>query len=97
MFFVLFIIDYPVPTISAPNPKNDFECAKLDDGTWKMTGYEGTSKSMNMPSKIDGIAVTSIGDFAFFANALTSVIIPNSVTDLNSDAFDQSVKITRTP
>jgi len=40
-----------------------------------------------IPSEIDGMTVTGIGDYAFFNLQLTSVIIPSSVTGIGISAF----------
>ena len=40
-----------------------------------------------IPSRIDGIAVTTIGDAAFSGSVVTSVEIPNGVTTIGATAF----------
>ena len=41
-----------------------------------------------IPDKIDGLPVTSIGEYAFeYCSGLTSVTIPDSVTSINKWAF----------
>lgn len=40
-----------------------------------------------IPSKINGVAVTIIGDNSFNGNQLTSISIPNSVTNIKLQAF----------
>ncbi|OAV40062.1 leucine-rich repeat protein [Clostridium saccharobutylicum] len=58
------------------------------DGSYKITGYTGTSKNVIIPSQIDGISVTSIGDDAFRNwSSLTSITIPSSVTSIGNAAF----------
>ena len=50
----------------------------------------------NIPSEIDGVKVTGIGDFAFFwCEALTSVTIPDSVTLIGGFAFGDCKSLTR--
>ncbi|WP_280524910.1 leucine-rich repeat protein [Vibrio sagamiensis] len=39
--------------------------------------------------------MTTIGEYAFSSNKLTSVTIPDSVTTIGVEAFDDSVKIKR--
>lgn len=51
-------------------------------------GYTGTETELVIPSEIEGLPVTEIAMDAFGNNeAITSVIIPDSVTDIGSDAF----------
>jgi hypothetical protein len=45
--------------------------------------------AVTIPSSVDGIPVTGIGEYAFFNNrtSLTSVIIPYGVTSIGANAF----------
>ena len=66
----------------------DFEYTVLDNGTVEITRYRGVDDVLEIPSKIDGKSVTSIGDYAFEGcNSLTSVTIPDSVTTIENGAF----------
>ena len=53
-----------------------------------ITGYSGEGGAITIPDEIDGLPVTSIGNFAFYlCTGLTSVTIPDSVTSIGYDAF----------
>ena len=52
-----------------------------------ITGYLGDSSDIVIPSSIGGIPVTGIGSYAFLAEHMTSVTIPNSVTIIARYAF----------
>ncbi len=52
-----------------------------------ITNYKGQSKSLIIPSAIDGTPVTEIGRFAFSRNQLKEIIIPSSVTKIGQTAF----------
>ena len=66
----------------------DLEYGVLDDGTVEITDYNGSAEKVDIPAKIDGMSVTSIGDWAFSSCAsLTSITIPNSVTSIGASAF----------
>ncbi len=59
-----------------------------NSGTITITGYTGSSGTITIPSTITGLAVTSIGDEAFYGiSGLTAVTIPNSVTNIGTEAF----------
>jgi len=59
-----------------------------NNGTITITGYTGPGGSVEIPSTINGLPVTSIGLYAFFNQTNpNSVTIPNTVTSLNEWAF----------
>ena len=73
----------------------DFEYDVLDDGTVEITGYSGSAEKVDIPEKIDGKSVTSIGDEAFiFCRNLTSITIPNSATEIGYGAFEWCENLT---
>ena len=66
----------------------DLEYSVLDDGTVEITDYNGSAKTVDIPEKINGKSVTSIGDCAFrYCTSLKSITIPNSVMEIGSSAF----------
>ncbi|MBQ4143776.1 MAG: leucine-rich repeat domain-containing protein [Thermoguttaceae bacterium] len=65
----------------------DFEYA-IHDGHIEIVKYTGTVSEVLIPSTIDGLPVTHIGDSAFWCRKhLTSVTIPESVTHIGKKAF----------
>jgi len=64
-----------------------------NNGAITITAYGGPGGAVAIPATINGLPVTSIGDLAFdgsYANySLTSVTIPNGVTNIGSFAFNQ--------
>lgn len=63
-----------------------------NNGTITITGYTGFSNNVIIPSTTNGYPVTSIGDRAFFNGQqtyfrLTSITIPDSVTNIGNSAF----------
>jgi len=54
-----------------------------NNGALTLTGYDGPGGAVSIPAAINGLPVTSIGNRAFsFCTRLTSVTIPNSVTNI---------------
>jgi len=62
--------------------------------TITITKYTGTSTFVAIPTNINNLTVTSIGDRAFYFNGLTSVTIPGSVTNIGEEAFGSCLLLT---
>lgn len=58
-----------------------------NNGTITITGYTGSGGAVTIPAIINGYPVTSIGEGAFAASSLTSVMIPESVTSIGVQSF----------
>ena len=66
-------------------PENIFY---FDETTGTITKYIGSATNVEIPSTINGIKVTAIGEYAFIdCTALASVKIPSSVTSIGDYAF----------
>ena len=73
----------------------NFEYSVLDDGTVGITKFTGKAEKVDIPEKIDGKSVTSIGYRAFeYCASLTNVAIPNGVTNIGYDAFYHCTSLT---
>lgn len=76
-------------TVAAATNTFDFN---LTTGT--ITKYNGTDTVVVIPSKINGVTVTTIGTDAFLGLNITSVTIPASVTEIGSNAFADCTNLT---
>ena len=65
-----------------------------NNGTITITGYTGSGGAVIIPSTITGLPVTGIEDSAFqYDIGITSVLIPDSVTNIGSLAFYQCTNL----
>ncbi len=66
----------------------NFNYSLLDDGSVVIEDYTGSAAVLEIPSDIDGKAVTAIGNKAFYyCSTLKTVIIPEGVTTIGESAF----------
>lgn len=73
---------------SVASGESDFSYVELDDGTIKITEYNGSLLDIEIPSTIDGKQVTVIGDRLFYnKTTIKSVTIPVGVKTIESYAF----------
>ena len=74
---------------------DDFRYELLSNGTAEITGYDGKSNKIEIPSKIGKYTVTSIGAYAFSDSfSLSKVTLPDSITDIKEDAFSNCSSLT---
>ena len=72
-----------------PAASEGLEFTLKDDGTYEVSDIgECTDLDVVIPQMVDGIAVTSIGSYAFLESSITSVTIPNSVATIGDGAFN---------
>ena len=73
--------------ISEANPATDFEYGFSREGGISIRDYIGSDKTVVIPSKIDGQAVTVIAGGAFVGTSIESLVIPDSVKFVVARAF----------
>jgi hypothetical protein len=72
-----------------------FEYTTNADNTLTITGYTGSGGAVTIPTNIDGLTVTSIGDDAFQnCFSLTNIKIPARVTSVGDYAFLSCYRLT---
>jgi hypothetical protein len=77
-----------------PSAKAQFTYT-TNSGAIAITDYTGTDRAVTIPDTINGYPVISIGNNAFLnCGSLTSVTIPNSVTNLGGEAFYACLNLT---
>lgn len=68
------------------NPASDFAYT-ADGGEVTITEYTGTSEHVLIPDTIDGLPVTALADKAFYEKHVTTVVVPDSVTEIGDLCF----------
>lgn len=68
------------------NPASDFAYTAAD-GEVTITDYIGTSEHVLIPDAIDGLPVTALADKAFYEKHVTTVVVPDSVTEIGDLCF----------
>ena len=82
-------------------PAQPIAVTRLEDFEWEqddvgitITGYTGSGGAVTIPSSIHETPVIAIGDGAFSEKRLTSVTIPDSVTNISASAFFRATGLT---
>ena len=66
----------------------------LENGTVEITGYIGRRKYISIPEYIDGMVVSSIGNFAFKnEKELIVVNLPNQLKNIGEEAFSNCIRL----
>lgn len=68
------------------NPASDFDCT-AENGEVTITDYTGTREHVLIPPEIDGQPVTALADKAFYEKHVTTVVVPDSVTEIGNLCF----------
>ena len=64
-----------------------FDWEEVAGGRITITGYSGADAALAIPSTVNALPVTAIGNNSFQAKPITSVDIPGSVTSIGAEAF----------
>jgi len=73
------------------DPEKYFETVSLNNGnSVQITNYTGSSQTVRIPSLIQKLPVTHIGEGAFRDKNMISVTIPNSVNVIGNSAFENN-------
>ncbi len=88
------VVSERVADVASAETYGDFQYSVLDDGTVEITKYIGSAEKVDIPEKIDGKSVTSIGDYAFDdCESFKSITIPDSVTSIGDSAFEDCINL----
>jgi hypothetical protein len=89
--FLFFKKNRPPPL---EEPEDGLAFTIIDSKSVTITKYSKNAAVVNIPGRIQGLPVTTIGSFAFSGSGLTSVTIPSSVTAIGSYAFSRNRNLT---
>ena len=85
MLLILFSVFAPAEeTLES----GDYDYRILEDGTVEITRYSGNDEVIEVPSELDELPVTGIGDLAFGGcRSLKKITIPDSIVNIGMNPF----------
>ena len=86
LILTLIVILTACNNSTPPNPTDEFQYKAIPDGI-EITRYIGASVKVNVPDKIEGIQVTSIGRATFEETGIMEVHFPSSVVSIGENAL----------
>lgn len=69
------------------NPASDFEYTISESGEVQITKYVGRDSTVVIPAQIEEKTVVSIGEKAFYESTITSLVMPDTITEVGYLAF----------
>ena len=75
-------------------PAEDFYLSDNGDGTLAVIGYKGEGTTVVIPAYVDGIPITKLSDTCFHDSQMTSVKIPETVTEIGWGVFQNCKQLT---
>ena len=92
LIFGTVTLGFPFSAFGETNPEFAYT---LENGEITITQYSGNGEHLEIPSVIEGVPVTAIGQYAFKdRNRLVSVTVPESVTVLEWRGFYDCIGLT---
>ncbi len=89
---VIFLLLFSVSALSGFSDDH-FTYEFLENGTLEVNNYISDAKHAVIPDMVNGYPVTSIGRAAFSSTALDSLVIPDSITKIDENAFSAPCRI----
>ena len=84
-----------LPTlVQAQLQDGDYYYSDNGDGTCSVWGYAGSDNDITIPDTLGGLTVTSIGEYALYGATVTSVVIPDTVTNIEDNSFNDCSLLT---
>ncbi len=93
MMMVLSIVPVSVTSVFAEN-NDEYSYSILEDGSVQIDSYNSVASDVNIPSSIDGMEVSAIGEKAFEYNQnIISVELPESLKSIGERAFNECLNL----
>jgi BspA type Leucine rich repeat region (6 copies) len=85
----IFVVFLSLFLLSVLTAQAQFTFTTNADNTLTLNHYSGLGGLVTIPTNNNGLTVTSIGSNAFGFSSVSSVTIPNTITNIGFDAFNE--------